>query len=160
MNALSQVTTREALPPIKDSEIEVLPTDKKVSRFMLELLELLMPTLQKLNKAAQELGAYSFECFKNNSSSENAQQKNIAMVSLLGLSSAAPLSDGIKTAVSSLSSAGQSYTQSILNTAATNKGIDQELVSRANQDKSTLLSTMEKLLNLIQQVQQTEKSSA
>jgi hypothetical protein len=159
MITLDKVSTELLPTPIINRELEELGTDKKVSRFMMELFELLMPTLQKLNSAYKELGVFSFESLKKNNSSENFQQRNIAAITLLGVSSLAPIGDGIKGAVSSVSSSGQAYFQSCIGDASTSKSINQDQITRANQDQSTLQNMIEKLLNLVQQVLQTEKSS-
>ncbi|MES2199560.1 MAG: hypothetical protein V4489_05290 [Chlamydiota bacterium] len=161
MEALSKVTIQDSLsqntPGVSD-EPKIL--NKKISRFMMELFEALMPTLQSLAKASREFGVYSYEHFKRTSSSESGNQRNIAFVSLIGISSAFTADKGTIGAVSAVSSSGNAYFQSHLTSASTDKGINQEMLSRSTQDQSTLQNTIEKLLGLVQQVLQTERSSA
>lgn len=161
MEAISKVTTQEPVAINTDFEPdEIRILDKKISRVMLELFEMLMPTLQNLNKASRQLGIYGYESLKKNSSSEIGEQRNIARVLFLGVTSAAPISKDIKDALSALTSSGKAYFDSNLSNASSNKSIDQDILSRANQDQSTLQNTIEKLLSLVQQVLQTERSSA
>ena len=160
MEAISTKPIQDSFPLNIDFELdEIKPLDKKISRIMLELFEMLMPTLQELNKASKELGIYGYESLKKNSSSEIGEQRNIARILLLGVTSAAPISTDLKAAVTAITSSGKAYFDSYLSNASSNKSIDQDLLSRANQDQSTLQNTLEKLLSLVQQVLHSERSS-
>ncbi len=161
MEALSKVAIQDSLPQIVDLGLDEMKTlNKKVSRLMLELFEMLMPTLQSLNSASKEFGTYSFEHIKKNSAAESSHRRNLAGASLIGVVSAIPsITEGTLGAVSAVSKCGDAYLNSCINDAATNKGFDQDLFAKAGQDQSTLQNVLEKLLSLVQQVLQTERSS-
>lgn len=160
MEVLLPVTQEASFSFDIDSDLKETDfSNKKISRLMLDLFETLMPILQSLNTASREFGVYSFNCFKETSGVESGQQKNLALVALTGISAAAPISKEFKDAVSAVSSSGNAFFQSRLTDATTTKNINQDLFSRTHQDQSTLLSVIDKLLQLVNQVVQTEKSS-
>lgn len=159
MQALSKVTEKTPISFSVDLEINEIETTttKKISKLMLELFAELMPILQKLGSSAREFGAYNRSHFLNSSSTEAAQRQNLGWISLLGTVAAAPISEGQLHALTAVSGSGRSFVESLLSTTSTNKEIEKELLSKADQDRSTLENFADKLLSLVQQIIQSEK---
>jgi predicted extracellular nuclease len=158
MKALSSVTSKAPFAPIAAKNLsEEEFTTKKISRLMLELFEQIMPTLQNLNSSARQLATYSHEHFRKNSSREYFYQMAQGCFTAIGTGCAFTPFEGHRQGISSVSSALSSFAQSYQSDASTQKGTLQDLTSRSYQDQTTLQNALEKLLSLVQGVQQSER---
>lgn len=158
MEALSSITNQASfVPTTLNTPSEMEFQTKKISRLMLELFEQIMPTLQNLNSSARQLATYSYEHFKKNSSKEHFYQMTQGCFTAIGTGCAFTPFEGHRQGISSVSSALSSFAQSFHNTASTEKNTLQDLTSRSHQDQNTLQNALEKLLSLVQGVQQSER---
>jgi|GEM_PF-6895177 len=133
--------------------------NKKISRIMLEIFEQILPNMQRLDSAARKLGEYAYTRFLENSSFESTQQKYLGALSLFGISAAAPIADGFKTVINAASASGNALVQSYITTTQASKELDRQMMSYTDADKSGVQNFLEKILSLVNQVLQTERTS-
>lgn len=135
------------------------PLPKRISHLMMKLFEELMPTLQSLNSSSREFGLNAYQRFKENCSSETSHQQNLGWAALVGVITPLAKPYGLDTVVGAATSSSSAFVESFLNNARTTKGLFQEILSQSNQNQSTLQSTLEKFLQSLQQILQTERIS-
>lgn len=164
MKSSPNITQRESWAAYVNSNpeevsIENGPLPKRVSHLMMKLFEDLMPTLLSLNTSSREFGLNAYKRFKENCSFEISHQQNLGWAALVGVVTPLAKPYGFDAVVGATTSSSSAFVESFLNNARTTKGLFQEIISQSNQTQSTLQSTLDKFLQSLQQILQTERIS-
>jgi len=132
-------------------------THHKVAYLVLELFAKIMPTLLQINQTIRSSHNNTKEEFLSSSHLEQTQHNRAAWIALVGISQALPVAEEYKKIIQAVTG-GNTFIQGMVTQAQTQKSLIQQALSSLDQERSSLQSTLDKILQLIQQILQTERA--